>query len=155
MTRINSSRVCSGTVDHVEREHVAALGWVVLQDRGEPSTVFRYFPRKQDLARVEQFHSLREPFIDAFRRQPPELTALEAVRAALRAALGSLDPSAEAEEAQADTIGKSRPSGRTPVVNNCPSRWATGILGSIRRNVSHGALCRPIRRAALGSRAHV
>ncbi|TGD38300.1 TetR/AcrR family transcriptional regulator [Brevibacterium aurantiacum] len=67
-----------------------------------PSTVFRYFPRKQDLARIDRFHSLREPFTESFRNQPAELTALEAVRAALREALASLEPTDRAARSERD-----------------------------------------------------
>lgn len=67
-----------------------------------PSTVFRYFPRKQDLARIDQFHSLREPFAEAFRNQPADLTTLEAVRAALRDALATLEQADRAARGERD-----------------------------------------------------
>ena len=67
-----------------------------------PSTVFRYFPRKQDLTKLGEFHSLREPFAEAFRSQPAELSALEAVRAAIRTALKSLQPADRAARGERD-----------------------------------------------------
>ena len=43
-----------------------------------PSTVFRYFPTKPDLV---IYDDLDERMIEAFRAQPPELNALQALRA--------------------------------------------------------------------------
>jgi AcrR family transcriptional regulator len=57
-----------------------------------PSTVFRYFPRKEDLAVLDGYHSLQDAIVTAFRSQPTELTALAALRAALRTAFAALDP---------------------------------------------------------------
>ncbi|MBC3191878.1 TetR family transcriptional regulator [Pseudonocardia sp. C8] len=56
------------------------------------STVFRYFPRKEDLARLDRYHSLGDALTDAFRRQPPELSAIAALRAALAEAFASVSP---------------------------------------------------------------
>ena len=52
-----------------------------------PSTVFRYFPTKPDLV---IYDDLDERMIAAFRAQPPELNALQALRAAFRAGFGAL-----------------------------------------------------------------
>lgn len=77
-------------------EQVAAAAEVA------PSTVFRYFPRKQDLVKIGQFHSLREPFTEAFRDQPPELTTLDAVRTAIREAITSLEPTERTARSERD-----------------------------------------------------
>lgn len=54
-----------------------------------PSTVFRYFPAKEDLVVSDDY----DPFIvRALRAQPPELSPIQAVRRALQAALGRLSP---------------------------------------------------------------
>lgn len=54
-----------------------------------PSTVFRYFPTKEDLVVSDDY----DPFIvHALRAQPPELTPIQAVRRALQAALNELSP---------------------------------------------------------------
>jgi AcrR family transcriptional regulator len=56
-----------------------------------PSTVFRYFPTKEDLVVTDDY----DPIIfEAFRAQPPELSIVQAWRAALRATVAGL-PAAE------------------------------------------------------------
>ncbi len=55
-----------------------------------PSTVFRYFPTKEDIVVPEDDLG---PFLAAFQAQPPELSPLEAIRRAFQA---TLSPSATA-----------------------------------------------------------
>jgi len=59
-----------------------------------PSTFFRYFPTKEDVVLRDEFDEL---FIDAFRAQPPELTPIRALRAAVSQAFVELsgEPSRE------------------------------------------------------------
>lgn len=52
-----------------------------------PSTVFRYFPTKPDLV---IYDDLDERMIEAFRAQPPELNAVQALRASVRSGFGGL-----------------------------------------------------------------
>jgi AcrR family transcriptional regulator len=52
-----------------------------------PSTVFRYFPTKPDLV---IYDDLDERMIEAFRAQPPEFNALQALRASFRSGFGAL-----------------------------------------------------------------
>lgn len=52
-----------------------------------PSTVFRYFPTKPDLV---IYDDLDERMIEAFRAQPPQLNALQALRASFRSGFGGL-----------------------------------------------------------------
>jgi AcrR family transcriptional regulator len=52
-----------------------------------PSTYFRYFPTKADVVLWDEFDPI---IIDAFRRQPPALAPIEAMRAAFRAAFAEL-----------------------------------------------------------------
>jgi AcrR family transcriptional regulator len=54
-----------------------------------PSTFFRYFPTKED---VVLYDALDPLLIDAFRRQPPEMTALRAMREAMHEVWGALTP---------------------------------------------------------------
>ncbi len=57
-----------------------------------PSTVFRYFPTKEDVVIRDDYDRL---MLDAFRAQPRELTPVQAARAAIRqlaAVLGELSP---------------------------------------------------------------
>ena len=52
-----------------------------------PSTFFRYFPTKED---VVLYDALDPLLIEAFRRQPPELTSLQAMREAMHLVWGAL-----------------------------------------------------------------
>jgi AcrR family transcriptional regulator len=52
-----------------------------------PSTVFRYFPTKPDLV---IYDDLDERMIEAFRAQPTELNAVQALRASFRSGFGGL-----------------------------------------------------------------
>jgi AcrR family transcriptional regulator len=54
-----------------------------------PSTFFRYFPTKED---VVLYDALDPLLIEAFRRQPPEVGALEAMLAAMHEVWGALSP---------------------------------------------------------------
>jgi AcrR family transcriptional regulator len=51
------------------------------------STFYRYFPTKADIVMQDDLDPV---FVRAFRAQPPELSAVDAVRAAATSALGSL-----------------------------------------------------------------
>lgn len=57
-----------------------------------PSTVFRYFPTKQDLLALDGYYSLLGPLNEAFAALPAELTPLQALRQAMAAVLGRLAP---------------------------------------------------------------
>ena len=59
------------------------------------STLFRYFPSKEELAVQDSFTDL---FVPAFRRQPADLSPVQAVRAALRAVLQDQPPDVIAQE---------------------------------------------------------
>ena len=52
-----------------------------------PSTFFRYFPTKED---VVLFDALDPMVIDSFRRQPPDLSPIQALRGALHETFGAL-----------------------------------------------------------------
>jgi AcrR family transcriptional regulator len=52
-----------------------------------PSTFFRYFPTKEDVALADD---LDAPMLAAFRAQPPELNAIQALRASMRSVLESV-----------------------------------------------------------------
>ena len=54
-----------------------------------PSTFFRYFPTKED---VVLYDALDPLLAESFRRQPAELTALQALREAMREVWGALSP---------------------------------------------------------------
>ena len=60
-----------------------------------PSTFFRYFPTKED---VVLYDALDQLLIEAFRRQPKDLTALRAMQAAMHEIWGALTPDEMAEQ---------------------------------------------------------
>jgi AcrR family transcriptional regulator len=62
-----------------------------------PSTFFRYFPTKEDTVLYDALDPL---LIDAFGRQPEDLTALEAMRAAMHEVWTAITPEQIAEQAQ-------------------------------------------------------
>lgn len=53
------------------------------------TTVFRYFPTKEDLVISDEADPV---FYDSLRAQPPELTPIQALRAAMRDVLGGFSP---------------------------------------------------------------
>ncbi|PRX96197.1 TetR/AcrR family transcriptional regulator [Allonocardiopsis opalescens] len=69
-----------------------------------PSTVFRYFPTKEDLVALDDYHGLGEAVAAGFARQPPELSALGALRAALRDAFAALSPADRAARNERDVL---------------------------------------------------
>ncbi|GAB3687513.1 acyl-CoA-like ligand-binding transcription factor [Nocardiopsis oceani] len=67
-----------------------------------PSTVFRYFPVKEDLLVLDGFHSFEERFVSTFREQPTDLSALRALRGTLVSLFDSLAPEERAARAERD-----------------------------------------------------
>jgi AcrR family transcriptional regulator len=54
-----------------------------------PSTFFRYFPNKEDVALADDLDPL---LLESFRAQPPELSQVAAIRAAIRSVLAETPP---------------------------------------------------------------
>ena len=71
-----------------------------------PSTVFRYFPTKPDLV---IYDDLDERMIEAFRVQPPELNAVQALRASLRSGFGGLAGDEMAVQLERERLMRSVP----------------------------------------------
>jgi AcrR family transcriptional regulator len=85
-----------------------------------PSTVFRYFPTKEDLVVYDDYDPL---FVAAFQAQPPELRPIEAVRGALRTTLRDLS-------AAELTVQRER----TLLVLSVPALWGAS-LGNLGQTV--------------------
>jgi AcrR family transcriptional regulator len=66
-----------------------------------PSTFFRYFPTKEDVA---LYDALDAVMIEAFRAQPGELTPLQAMRQAMRLVFGGDSPEVAQQTARAGLI---------------------------------------------------
>jgi AcrR family transcriptional regulator len=59
------------------------------------STFFRYFPTKADVVLSDEFDPM---IVEVFRAQPPEVSVLQALRAAFRSAFAQLSSQEEAEQ---------------------------------------------------------
>ncbi|SEF57909.1 DNA-binding transcriptional regulator, AcrR family [Nonomuraea solani] len=81
-----------------------------------PSTVFRYFPTKEDLVLVDQF----PPFVEALRAVPPELHPLRAFRVAMRQVLAEQTPQERVDSME-----------REKLMFTVPELWAASL-----RNIS-------------------
>jgi AcrR family transcriptional regulator len=71
-----------------------------------PSTVFRYFPTKPDLV---IYDDLDERMIEAYRAQPPEFSAVQALRASFRHGFGGLAAEEMALQLQRERLMRSVP----------------------------------------------
>jgi len=60
-----------------------------------PSTFFRYFPTKEDVVLGDDYDAA---MVVAFRAQPPGLTPMQAIRAAIRATFADMPPDALARQ---------------------------------------------------------
>ena len=67
-----------------------------------PSTVFRYFPGKEDLLVLDEHHSLADAVTRAFAAQPADVPVPAALRAAIRTALTDLSPADRAARLERD-----------------------------------------------------
>jgi AcrR family transcriptional regulator len=79
-----------------------------------PSTFFRYFPTKED---VVLWDSTDSSFFAAIERQPADLTPVEAVHRAMRAAYAELSPRQLEEERKRQELIRSTPELRLGALN--------------------------------------
>ncbi|MBS2966779.1 TetR family transcriptional regulator [Actinocrinis puniceicyclus] len=69
--------------------HATTVEQIAAAAEVSPSTFFRYFPTKEDVVLGDDFD---ERMFGAFERQPPDLTPVAAIRAAIREAIAAYDP---------------------------------------------------------------
>jgi AcrR family transcriptional regulator len=69
-----------------------------------PSTVFRYFETKEDLAVLTDHLSMRTRFAEVFTRQPAELNPVQALRRTVRALFGEMAPEDRAARYERDLL---------------------------------------------------
>ena len=87
------------------------------------STFFRYFPTKADVVLLDDFDPL---IIEAFRRQPPELSPVQALRGAFKSAFDELSAQEESEQQDRMRIILSVPELRAGMLDQFAS--AMGLL---------------------------
>jgi len=68
------------------------------------ATVFRYFPTKEDLAVLDDYHSLAEATARSLAAQPADLHPVAAIRAAVRAVFEGLSPEERAARHERDLL---------------------------------------------------
>ena len=78
------------------------------------STFYRYFPTKEGVVLWDEFDPL---LIDAFKRQPPELTPIQAMRGAFRTVFDDLSPEQWEEQRQRFELQRSVPGLRAAVAD--------------------------------------
>lgn len=71
-----------------------------------PSTVFRYFPTKEDLVLHDEYDDL---FVEAFKAQPAGLSPLTALRLSMRQVIAGLTPEQFAEESERIALSRTVP----------------------------------------------
>jgi AcrR family transcriptional regulator len=79
------------------------------------STFFRYFPTKEDVVLQDDFD---EALVGAFEAQPPELSPVQAMRAAIRAVFAELPPEGRAEIQERTQLVFSVPELRAAAIAN-------------------------------------
>ncbi|GAB2502356.1 hypothetical protein GCM10026982_31210 [Nocardiopsis aegyptia] len=85
-----------------------------------PSTLFRYFPTKDDLARLSDYHALGPRVVELFEALPAGGDVLTDLRAVLRAAVAELPEDERRARAERDVL-----------VATVPELWAAnlGLVG--------------------------
>src|ERR1017187_10508327 len=79
------------------------------------STFFRYFPTKAEVVLSDDFDPL---ITEAFRRQPPELSPVQALRAAFKSAFDELSAQEESEQQERMRISLSVPELRAGMLDH-------------------------------------
>jgi AcrR family transcriptional regulator len=79
-----------------------------------PSTFFRYFPTKEDVVLRDDF-DIR--MFEAFERQPPSLSPIAALRAAMREGIATLTPAEWDEFRETSALGLSIPEVRARMLD--------------------------------------
>jgi len=100
-----------------------------------PSTFFRYFPTKEDVVLRDDFD---ERVVDAFERQPPTMTPLAALRAAIREAVATLSPAEWEEFRQTTALGATVPEIRARTLDEL-SRTIDVMAGALAKRTGRSA----------------
>ncbi|WP_217280379.1 TetR/AcrR family transcriptional regulator [Kibdelosporangium persicum] len=94
-----------------------------------PSTVFRYFPTKEDLAVLDDYYSLADAMSSAIAAQPSGATPVEILRGAFHAVFAGLAPDERAARYERDLA-----------MLTIPEVWAAnlGLIARSRRALADG-----------------
>lgn len=116
------------------------------------STVFRYFPTKDDLLALGGYRSLAGAIARAFADQPAERTALEALRGAVRSAHDALPPDERQARRERDTAILQVPelwTANLPVLDDA-LRFLDGLVASRSGRAPDDPAVRALTGAVLG-----
>jgi AcrR family transcriptional regulator len=89
---------------HQQGYHATTVEQVAAAADVAPSTVFRYFPTKHDLAVLDDYLSLAPLLPQAWEAQPRDLSPIQALRGAIRAVYSSLSPTERAARYERDRL---------------------------------------------------
>lgn len=113
------------------------------------STFYRYFPTKVDVVLWDEFDPL---IVQAFTDQPAELTPIQALRAAFRAAFGELTAEQHAEQRQRMTLVLAVPELRAGMLDQFAQamQLLAGIVAERTGRSSNDAAVRTLAGAVIG-----
>lgn len=83
-----------------------------------PSTFFRYFPAKEDVVVWDKFDDV---MIEAFRAQPADLTAIQAMRGAVRSAVDGIPADEWAKQVEREALIRAVPELRARMIQELVS----------------------------------
>jgi AcrR family transcriptional regulator len=84
--------------------HATTVEQVAAAAEVAATTVFRYFPAKEDLAVLDDYYSLADATAQALTAQPADLHPVAAIRAAVRAVFEGLTPDERAARHERDLL---------------------------------------------------
>jgi AcrR family transcriptional regulator len=106
-----------------------------------PSTFFRYFPTKEDVVLQDGFD---DRMFEAFDRQPPSLTPIAAMRAAIRETIATFTAAEWAEFQEMSAIGMSVPEVRARMMDEM-SRMIESAADALAKRTGRSAADLPVR----------
>ncbi|WP_214404282.1 TetR/AcrR family transcriptional regulator [Pseudonocardia lacus] len=84
--------------------HATTVEQIAAAAEVAPSTVFRYFESKEDLAVLADYLSMRPRFTEVFTGQPAELNPVQALRRTMRTVFAEMEPEERAARYERDLL---------------------------------------------------
>jgi len=114
------------------------------------STFFRYFPTKADVVLADDFDPI---IVEAFRAQPPELSVIQALRAAFQVAFAQLSPQEEADQLERTALSLSVPELRGAMLDQFASAMSllAEVVGERTGRPAHDPSVRTLAGAVVGT----